>query len=140
MDDDMVRCSDGQYRSVHSHPVITTRPTAFPTPQFDDGRKKAKRAPWWRYVWAVLGPILDLIFSFGTLMFLVIVGVIGVLVLLGIGAWEEAKSPVFTLHKNEWVCSMEHTETSTTLISSGKTLIPLVTSSSVCDRYDRRLH
>lgn len=53
-------------------------------------------------------------------------------------AWQDSQSPTFELRKDGWVCTASHVETSTIMIQVGKVLVPSTTSSTVCDRWDRR--
>lgn len=63
-------------------------------------------------------------------------------VLLAVLPWaaiEDASSPdLVTLKKNAWFCSASHTVVTTTMVASGKVMVPVTTSHQVCDRYDRR--
>lgn len=73
----------------------------------------------------------------------VIAGLIGVplavfLVALPFFIIAKRNSPVLaTLHKGEWTCTAMHHATTTTYVMSGKVLIPITTSHSVCDEYRR---
>lgn len=49
-----------------------------------------------------------------------------------------SQKPTFTLIKEEWVCNRSHNETTTTMIMSGKVLVPIISTHSVCDNYSRR--
>lgn len=51
----------------------------------------------------------------------------------------EQRSPdLATLKKNEWFCSSSHTVVTTTMVMSGKVMIPVTQSHQVCDQYQRR--
>lgn len=72
-----------------------------------------------------------------------VVGLIGlpfaaVLALLPWAAIDDMQSPdLVTLKKGDWACSAQHTETGSTVMSTGKTTMVLPTSHSVCDQYSR---
>lgn len=51
---------------------------------------------------------------------------------------DETSPDLATLKNNEWFCSAKHTAVTTTLIMSGKTMVPVVTSHVVCDQYNRK--
>lgn len=65
-----------------------------------------------------------------------------IIVLIGLLPWayiEYDKSPdLATLKKAEWWCSVEHPETTTTYVQSGKVMVPVTTTTMVCDQYNKR--
>lgn len=51
----------------------------------------------------------------------------------------QEKSPdLVTLKKNEWFCSQQHSEVTTSMIMTGKVMVPVTTTHEVCDQYNRR--
>lgn len=46
-------------------------------------------------------------------------------------------SPTLPLRKADWSCSASHKETAATMIMVGKTMVPRVTTRTVCIRYER---
>ena len=42
------------------------------------------------------------------------------------------------LKKNEWFCSQKHSVVTTTIIPSGKIMIPITSVHDVCDQYSRK--
>jgi hypothetical protein len=73
--------------------------------------------------------------------------VVGWLILLpfwaivGVGPLEliryESGPELATLLRSEWHCSAAHQETSTTYVKSGDVLVPMTSTSNVCDQYGR---
>ena len=49
----------------------------------------------------------------------------------------DAKSPTFSLKKDEWACVKTHRKPTTTYIQSGKVLVPVARHQDVCDVYSR---
>ncbi len=79
-------------------------------------------------------PVIDdlLSWGFGALVLLVIVG-------LGFAIYDEATAETFDLRKDEWVCTVSHEDIQTTWISGpNNSMQPLITTSTVCDRWERR--
>lgn len=67
----------------------------------------------------------------------VVVGLCLLLVALPVGCVMAAKSPTFSLQKDEWSCVKTHREPTTTYIQSGKVLVPVTSYHDVCDVYSR---
>jgi hypothetical protein len=63
---------------------------------------------------------------------LCLVGMIGAMV-------AESRRPGFELKKADWVCTQSHSETSTTLVSSGNGQVtPIISTYTVCDQWTHR--
>lgn len=51
----------------------------------------------------------------------------------------DTKSPdLAVLKKNEWQCTVRHTQTVTTYVQSGKIMVPITNVLRVCDQYSRK--
>lgn len=57
---------------------------------------------------------------------------------IGVLIYKDMRAETFALRKDSWACSMSHTETTTTYIQSGKTLVPMFSTSTVCDQWSRK--
>ena len=136
---DMVRCSDGKWRHPGPGPMPPEHGFRLQEVSLEIAPPKKRR--WYDIALDGLASVVGFLAEQWGAIIMVLFGMtaLAFVLLLVLGAVEEAKSPVFTLHKNEWVCSMEHTQVNTTFMLSGKTMIPLTTSVTICDRYDRRL-
>jgi hypothetical protein len=54
------------------------------------------------------------------------------------GAIGDRDSPILAeLHKGEWACTSAHIQVITTYVSTGKVMVPVVSSYKVCDAYAR---
>lgn len=51
---------------------------------------------------------------------------------------QEQSPDLATLKKNEWFCTAHHTVVTTTMVMSGKVMVPVTSSHQVCDQYNRR--
>ena len=56
-------------------------------------------------------------------------------------AYAESQRPGFTLKKADWNCTVSHEESTTTYVNTGTgnniILIPITTTSAVCDQWSR---
>lgn len=70
------------------------------------------------------------------------VAIVSILCAIIYGGYRESQRPGFTLKKDDWVCAASHEESTTTFVNTGdgKTivLIPITTTSTVCDQWHRR--
>ncbi len=64
--------------------------------------------------------------------------IISVAGLIGYAVWDDAHAVKFSLRRDEWRCAASHRETSTDIVTTGKVVIPVISTRTVCDRYDRR--
>jgi hypothetical protein len=53
--------------------------------------------------------------------------------------WHIENSPSYELDKSEWTCTRSHEERSVTVVSTGKTTVPVPTVTTVCTVYERGL-
>lgn len=54
------------------------------------------------------------------------------------GAYDEFRAEKFYLRKDSWTCTKSHLVATQTMVLVGKALIPIITTHTECDRWDRR--
>ena len=52
--------------------------------------------------------------------------------------YKQCTAETFSLKKDQWTCTKEHTETHTSSMLVGKVMVPQTRTETVCDRWERK--
>lgn len=67
-----------------------------------------------------------------------VIFVIALIIALPISIYYDSKEPKFFLEKKDWICMQEHTYLATTMVPSGRIMIPIVTTHKDCIQWNKK--